>query len=232
MIGKFGMSRARVGKFFNRDHTTVLYWLRKAEKLAKADTVEAEHLHLLLDICDKALADFAANRGFKPGMRLFQDELTPPARQPSLWTNVELKILTDGYPHLSDISLQALLPGRSLGGIKGKAEKLKLRKLPRVADQIETPVEAPVAELRKARPANVIGIRRITIIDSPSKAVGRVDDAARHLRRIAPVYRCNDEGRATHSGKLWRYGNRIMTDAALVELAERKGWRRFDELAA
>lgn len=99
---------------------------------------------------------------------------------------------------------------------------------------VDLPVEEtpPVAELPKACPANVIGIRRPIIIDSLSKAVGRVDDAARHLRCHAPVYRCNDLGVPNQGGKLWRYGNRIMTDAALVELAERKGWRRFDELAA
>lgn len=49
--------------------------------------------------------------------------------------------------------------------------------------------------------------------------------AADHLRRIAPVYRCDERGRQDVKGALWRVGNGILTDAEVIARAERKGWQ-------
>ena len=53
--------------------------------------------------------------------------------------------------------------------------------------------------------------------------------AADFLRRLGPVSRCNEAGRADIAGRFWRRGSRngVMTDAELVDLAVSLGWRAF-----
>ena len=60
---------------------------------------------------------------------------------------------------------------------------------------------------------------------------GRVEEAAQHLRRFTPVYRCGPKGAADPKGKFWRYGAAVLTPAEMVARAERHGfdadaWRR------
>lgn len=59
--------------------------------------------------------------------------------------------------------------------------------------------------------------------------------AADHLRKWAPVYRCNERGGVPDDKSLlthWRYGNAVLTGAELAERAKAKGfvpedWRRL-----
>lgn len=57
----------------------------------------------------------------------------------------------------------------------------------------------------------------------PDEAV-RADRAAKFLARFGPVSRCNKWGLADRAGPLWRRGNTVMTDADIIERAERLGW--------
>jgi hypothetical protein len=50
-------------------------------------------------------------------------------------------------------------------------------------------------------------------------------DAADHLRRYAPVHRCDERGQFAHDGDFWRYGNAILTPDDLLRRAEAKGWQ-------
>lgn len=60
-------------------------------------------------------------------------------------------------------------------------------------------------------------------VHSPS-ARSMEDQAADHLRRTAPVHRCNADGSFDHRGSHWRYGNIVLDRAAMLARAERKGW--------
>jgi hypothetical protein len=48
------------------------------------------------------------------------------------------------------------------------------------------------------------------------------DLAADILRRVGPVYRCDEKGLAAERGTLWRFGNIILTGDQLLERAERR----------
>lgn len=64
--------------------------------------------------------------------------------------------------------------------------------------------------------------------------VGR---AAEHIRPLAPIVRCDEDGRINPSGKFWLRGGRyIKTDAEVLDLAYRKGfdpdaWKRLGAAA-
>lgn len=63
----------------------------------------------------------------------------------------------------------------------------------------------------------------------------RAGMAADFLRRLGPVFRCTPEGRAKPDGTHWNRGGRtILTDAEIIERAERNGWRpdAWKEIAA
>lgn len=51
--------------------------------------------------------------------------------------------------------------------------------------------------------------------------VGRAVD---YLRRYGPVFRCSSTGRAVDAGDHWRRGPAILTDADVIQRAERLGW--------
>lgn len=49
--------------------------------------------------------------------------------------------------------------------------------------------------------------------------------AAQYLQRFGPVFRCDPTGRADPSGTHWNRGGRyVLTDAEIMERAERNGW--------
>lgn len=59
----------------------------------------------------------------------------------------------------------------------------------------------------------------------------KVGEAVDYLRRYGPVWRCNDRGGASIGGKFWRRGSAILTNAEVIERAERLGfdadaWKR------
>lgn len=72
----------------------------------------------------------------------------------------------------------------------------------------------PILALPPHRPAPVTSPRDL----SPE---GR---AADHLRRFAPCYRCDADGRAAREGGWWRYGNVVLAPDALRKRAARLGW--------
>lgn len=71
----------------------------------------------------------------------------------------------------------------------------------------------------------------VTRLTTPSRGYG--EEAATFMQRDGwIVYRCTTEGRQSIGGKFWRLGRLVVTDAELVERAERKGftpnaWRQL-----
>lgn len=57
---------------------------------------------------------------------------------------------------------------------------------------------------------------------APSQTYGPEDAAADTLRKFGAVFRCDERGRADHKGKLWRFGNVVLTGDELIARAERK----------
>lgn len=48
------------------------------------------------------------------------------------------------------------------------------------------------------------------------------DDAAAKLRKFGPVHRCDEQGRFDIAGHFWRAGWAILTDAEIIERANRR----------
>lgn len=61
-------------------------------------------------------------------------------------------------------------------------------------------------------------------IRETQRDMSHVGQAAEYLRRFGFVYRCDKVGRPNPKGALWRRGSFILTDAEIVERAERQGW--------
>lgn len=47
--------------------------------------------------------------------------------------------------------------------------------------------------------------------------------AAAHVRRLAPVLRCSQDGTLDPAGSYWRYGPQVLDRVGLIRLAIRKG---------
>lgn len=87
------------------------------------------------------------------------------------------------------------------------------------------------------KPATAPG--RATLNFSPQnhahRDTTRAGLAADFLRHLGPVFRCNPDGHAKADGSHWNRGGRtILTDAEIIERAERNGWRpdAWKDLAA
>ena len=75
------------------------------------------------------------------------------------------------------------------------------------------------------KPAHLVRNAYMTApVDRAVKDGSRAGLAADYLRRDAPVYRCRPLGAADANGSHWRYGRVVLSDAELIERAERKGW--------
>lgn len=72
--------------------------------------------------------------------------------------------------------------------------------------------EGRVLQLRAMNRLNLVTIR---VSDD-------ADEAADKLRRFCPVTRCDEQGRFDITGKFWRVGRVVLTDAELIERAERR----------
>lgn len=67
--------------------------------------------------------------------------------------------------------------------------------------------------------------RRFTPLNTRTRDMSRAGQAATFLQRLGPVYRCDASGRQDPKGTRWNRGGRtILTDAELIERAERNGW--------
>lgn len=89
------------------------------------------------------------------------------------------------------------------------------------------PVAAGWARVNAARakPAHLVtNAYMSTPLNRTVKDGSRAGLAADYLRRDAPVYRCRPLGAADANGSHWRYGRVVLSDAELIERAERKGW--------
>ncbi len=122
-----------------------------------------------------------------------------PTDQPAEWSKHELHVLRVNFIAMTYSQLCELLPGRSHLAIKAKANSIGLKKA-----------------------AGNFGHQRRKF--DGQRAKGAADMAAQHLRRDAPVFRCDVNGAANPKGKCWRYGNAVLTEAELIAKAERKGW--------
>lgn len=59
---------------------------------------------------------------------------------------------------------------------------------------------------------------------APARDTTDAGRAATFLQHYGAVYRCNERGSPDVAGKRWRRGSAILTDAELIERAERLGW--------
>jgi hypothetical protein len=64
--------------------------------------------------------------------------------------------------------------------------------------------------------------------------LSRAGQAAEFLRKLAPVWRCDADGKTNPSGTHWRRNMRVLTDADLIERAEGLGfdpgaWKRLSD---
>lgn len=82
----------------------------------------------------------------------------------------------------------------------------------------ECGVEARRPLARHAGPHALIMNKR------PHRDDTRAGQAAEYLRRFGPVYRCRPGGAAATRGDHWNRGGFVLTDAELIERAERLGW--------
>lgn len=58
----------------------------------------------------------------------------------------------------------------------------------------------------------------------PARDMSMHGQAAAHLQRFAPVYRCAETGRAVEWGAFYRFGNVVLTPDELLQRAKAKGW--------
>lgn len=86
-----------------------------------------------------------------------------------------------------------------------------------------TPRTTPLAKPRLVSGNNTGGHKpaKFTDVRRDTSLAGQ---AADHLRRLSAVYRCNDQGTPAIGGKFWNRGGHVLTDADIIERAERNGW--------
>lgn len=118
----------------------------------------------------------------------------------SAWTERDVYLLRTNFNAMTYAQLEDVL-GRTAVAIKSKANSLGLKK----------------------SQGNFARDGRTNFQGQAAKGVA--DMAAQHLRREAPVFRCDAGGAPNPKGKCWRYGNVVLTEAELLAKAERKGWR-------
>lgn len=66
---------------------------------------------------------------------------------------------------------------------------------------------------------------KVTPVVRNTRDTSRVGMAADHLRRLSGLHRCNERGGPDPKGSLWRRGHAILTDADIIQRAERSGWQ-------
>jgi hypothetical protein len=82
--------------------------------------------------------------------------------------------------------------------------------------------EAGISAKRNKPGSSAFGYKAVVTRDRIDGSIaGR---AATFLQRLAPVNRCDDDGRANPAGRWWRYGRVILTAESLLERAARSGW--------
>lgn len=125
------------------------------------------------------------------------------------WSERDLYLLRTNFKAMTYTQLSELL-GRSSLAIRVKANSIGLKK----------------AQGNFSRDSRAVF--------HGQRAQGAADMAAQHLRRDAPVFRCDADGAANPKGKCWRFGTIVLTEDEMIAKAERKGWRQdaWRELAA
>jgi hypothetical protein len=87
----------------------------------------------------------------------------------------------------------------------------------------------PARNFRKAEPVAVKAVVKVVRthrgpVDRPHREATRAGEAAEYLRRFGPVFRCDAGGRFDSKGDHWARGRSVLTDAELIERAQRQGW--------
>lgn len=126
-------------------------------------------------------------------------DYTGPGAQIGAWTDRDVYLLRTNFNAMTYAQLCELL-GRSPSSVKSKALTLGLKK-------------AQGNFARDSRPTFC-----------GQRAQGVADMAAQHLRRDAPTFRADADGKPNPKGKFWRFGNITLTEAEMLAKAERKGW--------
>lgn len=93
--------------------------------------------------------------------------------------------------------------------------------LRRESRRVSTPAyqRATIAQKRKWNHRD--GTLAIAALNRDTSTEGQ---AADHLRRFAPVYRCDEQGQMDAKGDYWRFGVPVLTGAELIERARRHGF--------
>jgi hypothetical protein len=84
---------------------------------------------------------------------------------------------------------------------------------------------AEEAGVRLRRPVSIVSRGTATPVRMEShRDMSRAGQAAEFLQKFGPVYRCDEQGRQLEDGFFWRRGLAVLTDAEIIERAERNGW--------
>lgn len=90
------------------------------------------------------------------------------------------------------------------------------------AAQYRPPVSAERATPAKRPSGGKRASLSLVVTTAAVRTWGEADDAANKLRKFGPVSRCDENGRFDHSGKFWRVGRVVLTDAEVIERANRR----------
>lgn len=146
-------------------------------------------------------------------------------RRAEPWSAEELETLRRLYPAMRTDRIAEQM-GRSRHSITTNARQMGLRK-DFAQVRIGRRGGARVSNARAhAGRSDLMGRPRGVRLFESDRAWSATDDAARHLRRLAPVHRCDAAGDFDATGAFWRFGAKVLDGAALEERAERAGWVR------
>lgn len=146
------------------------------------------------------------------------------------WTAADDARLREIYPRMKAADVAAEID-RSVAATIQRAKKLGLRKSRqwRVAGR-DAPCSGSVPTGRRREGSPRAGMaafhqQRGGLFDGHGLWTPTAD-AARHLQRIAPIWRCGADGTADPKGAHWKFSGRVMTAADVEARAERAGWVR------
>lgn len=78
------------------------------------------------------------------------------------------------------------------------------------------------AKRKKGQPGRIIHFKQTGPSLASIRTWDAADEAANKLQKFCPVHRCDENGVANIVGKFWRVGWSVLTDAELIERANRK----------
>lgn len=139
------------------------------------------------------------------------------------WSDDEIAMLRRLYPVQRTAAIADQM-GRNKGAINSMAKRLKLKKS-----------FVPRPQMARGSRSGARGMAgRSAMMGHPYQRAchagvaewSPTQDAARHLQRIAAIWRCDAQGNTDPKGGFWKFSGRVMDAAAVEARAERAGWVR------